>query len=145
MDHPSLFDNTGNSAIVDEWTFGQLQSRATAQSVLTNHWNTWITESDIQAIKAAGLNHIRIPIGYWAYDTSEGEAYHKGADVYLKKAVEWAGKAGLSVWIDLHGAPGSQVSLRFGGGSEWGGADEGLDFCRMGTRFKSELRPCSCH
>ena len=38
---PSLFDNTGNPNIVDEWTFGQLQDRATAQSVLTQHWNTW--------------------------------------------------------------------------------------------------------
>ena len=51
---PILFDNTGNSAIVDEWTFGQLQSRATAQSVLTNHWNTWITEQDFIDIAAAG-------------------------------------------------------------------------------------------
>ena len=38
---PSLFDNTGNSAIVDEWTFGQLQSKTTATNALKKHWDTW--------------------------------------------------------------------------------------------------------
>lgn len=51
---PSLFDNTGNPDIVDEWTFGQLQDRTTALNTLQNHWNTWITESDFAAIAAAG-------------------------------------------------------------------------------------------
>ena len=51
---PSLFDNTGNANIVDEWTFGALQNRNTAQQTLTNHWNTWITEADFAAIAAAG-------------------------------------------------------------------------------------------
>ena len=51
---PSLFENTGNPAIIDEWTFGQLQDRNVAQSALVDHWNTWITEADFQAIAAAG-------------------------------------------------------------------------------------------
>ena len=51
---PSLFDNTGNPNIVDEWTFGQLQDRKTALDTLQNHWDTWITESDFAAIAAAG-------------------------------------------------------------------------------------------
>ena len=51
---PSLFDNTGNSAIVDEWTFGQLQDKNVARSALQNHWDTWITEQDFADIAAAG-------------------------------------------------------------------------------------------
>ena len=51
---PSLFDDTGNPDIVDEWTFGQLQDRETALKTLQNHWDTWITESDFAAIAAAG-------------------------------------------------------------------------------------------
>ncbi|KIP11128.1 glycoside hydrolase family 5 protein [Phlebiopsis gigantea 11061_1 CR5-6] len=105
---PSLFDNTGNPNIVDEWTFCQMQSRATAQATLTQHWNTWITESDIAAIAAAGLNHIRIPIGYWAFEVGPGEPYISGQLPYLQKAVTWAGNNGLKVIVDLHGAPGSQ-------------------------------------
>ncbi|KAG8771801.1 exo-1,3-beta-glucanase [Serendipita sp. 405] len=51
---PSLFDGTGNSAIIDEWTFGQYQDYNTAHGKLVNHWNTWITYNDLAAIKAAG-------------------------------------------------------------------------------------------
>ncbi|KAK7063958.1 Exo-beta-1,3-glucanase [Favolaschia claudopus] len=105
---PSLFDNTGNTNIVDEWTFGSLQSKSTATSALTQHWNTWITESDFTAIKAAGLNHVRLPIGYWAWDVSAGEPYIQGQLAYLTKAVTWAGNHGLKLIVDLHGAPGSQ-------------------------------------
>jgi len=105
---PSLFDNTGNDAIVDEWTFGQYQDYATALGVLQNHWNTWITESDFAAIAAAGLNHVRVPIGYWAFEVGPGEPYIQGQLPYLQNAVTWAGQNGLKVIVDLHGAPGSQ-------------------------------------
>ncbi|KAJ7786634.1 exo-beta-1,3-glucanase [Mycena metata] len=105
---PSLFDNTGNSAIVDEWTFGQLQSHSTALAALTTHWNTWITESDFAAIAAAGLNHVRLPIGYWAFEVGPGEPYVQGQLAYLTKAITWATNHNLKLIIDLHGAPGSQ-------------------------------------
>jgi len=105
---PSLFDATGNTAIVDEWTFSKLQSRTVAASKLTNHWNTFITESDFAAIAAAGLNHVRVPIGYWAFEVGPGEPYHKGQLPYLQKAVTWARKYGLKIIVDLHGAPGCQ-------------------------------------
>ena len=51
---PSLFDNTGNPNIVDEWTFGLYQDPGVALATLTQHWHTWITESDFAAIAAAG-------------------------------------------------------------------------------------------
>ncbi|KZP25280.1 glycoside hydrolase family 5 protein [Athelia psychrophila] len=105
---PSLFDSTGNNAIVDEWTFGEMQSKTTATNALQNHWNTWITESDFEAIAAAGLNHVRVPIGYWAFEVGPGEPYISGQLPYLQKAVTWAGNHGLKVIVDLHGAPGSQ-------------------------------------
>ncbi|KIM88860.1 glycoside hydrolase family 5 protein [Piloderma croceum F 1598] len=105
---PSIFDNTGNSKIVDEYTFCKLQSKATAESILKQHWDTWITESDFQAIAAAGLNHVRLPIGYWAFEVGPGEPYISGQQAYLQKAVTWAAKYNLKVIVDLHGAPGSQ-------------------------------------
>lgn len=51
----------------------RLQNFDTAHSKLVNHWNTWITEDDFKTMKAAGLNHVRLPIGYWAYDISQGQ------------------------------------------------------------------------
>ena len=50
---PSIFDNTGDSRIVDEYTLGQYRKSDTL-STLQHHWDTWITESDFSAIAAAG-------------------------------------------------------------------------------------------
>ncbi|KAK7032141.1 hypothetical protein VNI00_013315 [Paramarasmius palmivorus] len=105
---PSLFDNTGNPDIVDEFTFGQLQDRQVAEEALKAHWDTFITEADFEAIAAAGLNHVRIPIGYWAFDLEEGEPYISGQLPYLQQAIGWAQNHNLKVIVDLHGAPGSQ-------------------------------------
>ena len=129
-----MFDDTGNPAIVDEWTFGQYQNPSDAQAALVRHWETWITEDDFKAIAAAGcvcahcfapfqipdvlngecvvlifrLNHVRIPIGYWAYEVGPGEPFISGQHDYLRKAVTWAGQCNIKVIVDLHGVPGSQ-------------------------------------
>lgn len=54
------------------------------------------------------LNHVRIPIGYWAFEVGPGEPYIQGQLQYLQNAVGWAGQYGLKVLVDLHGLPGSQ-------------------------------------
>ncbi|KDR85716.1 hypothetical protein GALMADRAFT_51675 [Galerina marginata CBS 339.88] len=105
---PSIFDNTGDSRIVDEYTFGQYQDRTKAHAAIQHHWDTWITEADFAAIAGAGLNHVRLPIGYWAFDVSAGEPYIQGQLPYLLKAVTWAQNHGLKLIVDLHGAPESQ-------------------------------------
>ncbi|KAH7910927.1 glycoside hydrolase family 5 protein [Hygrophoropsis aurantiaca] len=105
---PSMFDNTGNSAIVDEWTFCQYQNHDTASQALKSHWDTWITETDFASIASAGLNHVRLPIGYWAFETGPGEPYISGQLSYLQKAITWASNHNLKLIVDLHGAPGSQ-------------------------------------
>jgi glucan 1,3-beta-glucosidase len=75
---------------------------------LSQHWYSWITQGDFYAIAAAGLNHVRIPIGYWSVIPIEGDPYVQGAYDVLGQALDWASAAGLTVMIDLHGAPGSQ-------------------------------------
>ena len=106
---PSVFTNTGNTSIVDEYTFGQMQDGDTALAALTQHWETWYTEDDFKNISAANLNHVRIPIGYWGIPLNRTvEPYISGAYPYFKTAVQWARKYGLYVIVDLHGAPGSQ-------------------------------------
>ena len=143
-----MFDNTGNPAIVDEWTFGQYQAPNVALAALTNHWNTWITENDFQLIAAAGcvcwsatferllrsiyrLNHVRIPIGYWAYDVGPGEPYFQGQREYLGKAIGWAKKYGIKVIVDLHGAPGSQNGYAH---SHFGSHARNLTFSALTTQ-----------
>ncbi|TIB74891.1 cellulase [Wallemia mellicola] len=108
---PSVFDQTGNPAIVDEWTFGQYQDHAQAESAINSHLETFFTYDDFQQIKNAGLTHVRIPVGFWAIET-QGEPYIVGNRLNkLKEVVRWCRDIGLKVWIDLHGAPGSQNGL----------------------------------
>jgi aryl-phospho-beta-D-glucosidase BglC (GH1 family) len=110
---PSIFSGTGDDAVVDEYTYGQKYGSVEAARMLSPHWDNWITESDFAAIAANGLNHVRIPIGYWAIDGKEG-VYPQGQYPYLFKAVDWCKKYGLKAIIDLHGAPGSQNGFDVG-------------------------------
>lgn len=106
---PSIFRNLDQSlGIRDEYTLGEKLGSDAAYQILKPHWDTWVTLQDFQKIAAAGFNTVRIPIGYWAYTTVPGEPYTPGAAPYLDKAIDWARATGLKVWIDLHGAPGSQ-------------------------------------
>ncbi|KAH9481736.1 Glucan 1,3-beta-glucosidase [Psilocybe cubensis] len=115
---PSVFESTGNDNIIDEFTLGQLLDSKTAQNILQNHWETARMHFlyDFAQISAAGLNHVRIPIGYWSIpltssDTSTSTStapYVTGAWPYFLKALSWAEKYNLNVIADLHGAPGSQ-------------------------------------
>lgn len=66
-----------NPRAVDEYTLSQALGDRLGQ-VLTNHYETFITEQDFAAIAAAGLNWVRIPVPYWAIDTVEGEPYLEG-------------------------------------------------------------------
>lgn len=111
---PLLFKATiadyGNASdmAVDEYTFCQNLGYNEAQRRLEEHWNTFYNESDFKEIKAYGFNMVRIPIGYWAFSKLSDDPYVSGAQEYLDKAIEWSYNNGLRVWIDLHGAPGSQ-------------------------------------
>lgn len=66
-----------------------------------------MTWQDFNKIKQSGFNVVRIPVGYWAYDSSNSP-YVGGADVYIDAAIDWARSLGLKIIVDLHGAPGSQ-------------------------------------
>lgn len=106
---PSMFDNTGNDAIVDEYTFGQYQDRGIALDALHSHWATWYTEQDFIEMQNYGLNHARLPISYWSVPIAQDVGpYVPGAWPYILKALEWANNHGIHIILDLHGAPGSQ-------------------------------------
>ncbi|QLL30828.1 hypothetical protein HG536_0A06430 [Torulaspora globosa] len=117
-----LAENTTNpTSIVDEYTLCEALGYESALSLLQDHWDTWINEEDFKKISDDGFNLVRIPIGYWAWkqdnetDRYVGNiTYHdpyvgNGLQLkYLEKALSWAQKYSLNVWIDLHGAPSSQ-------------------------------------
>lgn len=108
---PSLFEafGTEDSEIpVDEYHYTQYLGKELATDRLEEHWSSWYTEDDFAAIAGTGLNMVRIPIGYWAFRLKDGDPYVQGQIKYLDQALEWARTHNLKVWIDIHGAPGSQ-------------------------------------
>ena len=93
-------------AAVDQWTFDSLPG---ADATLQSHWDTYFTEASVQLLKSYGINAIKIPIGYWAWDNS-GTPYKSGADAYLEKAIGWAEAAGMKVWIDVSNTDSTQTT-----------------------------------
>ena len=106
---PSIFweHSTDEWIISDEWNLCQKLGKDECFSVLKSHWESFVSIDDFKKIKDAGLNIVRIPVGFWSYLDVEGP-YVAGAAPYLDKAIDWARETGLKVAIDLHGAPGSQ-------------------------------------
>ncbi|CEP63033.1 glucan 1,3-beta-glucosidase LALA0_S07e00892g [Lachancea lanzarotensis] len=112
---PSLFEtfrtqeNSDEGIPADEYHYTQALGQDVASSRLEQHWSSWFTEKDFANIADAGLNFVRIPIGYWAFQKLDSDPYVKGSqEYYLDQAIQWARNNNLKVWVDLHGAAGSQ-------------------------------------
>ena len=71
-------------------------------------WKDWrdnyITEADIDRIKAMGFNSVRVPIHWKLFNDDNAEGFR-----LLDRLVEWARKDHIYVIIDLHCAPGGQT------------------------------------
>jgi len=84
---------------------------ANASAVLQEHWNSWITEADIEDLYQSGFNHLRIPLGFWALiPTVAGEPYlNMGGQMdQYQRIMEYCYARKMYVIFDLHGLPGSQ-------------------------------------
>jgi hypothetical protein len=68
----------------------------------------WISERDIEAIAAAGMNHVRLPINARVVMDEDGAILDDGIAL-VDSLVEWCRRHGLWVVLDLHGAPGGQT------------------------------------
>ncbi|KAK7951937.1 uncharacterized protein PG986_007665 [Apiospora aurea] len=81
-----------------------------ADAAFDKHYRDWITPTDVQKIHDAGLNTIRIPMGYWIYrDIVDSSEHFPKIDLkYLDAVIQKAADLGMFVIIDLHGAPGGQ-------------------------------------
>lgn len=115
---PSIFQPWATSQQVkDEYTFCQVLGHDEALRRLDAHWKSWITRDDFFQIARAGLNHVRIPIGYWAVRPLPDEPYVQGQLGYLDQAIGWARDAGIRIMIDLHG--GKSEASHFSFEVEW--------------------------
>ncbi|EPY53761.1 glucan 1,3-beta-glucosidase I/II [Schizosaccharomyces cryophilus OY26] len=108
--NPELFSqfNGNSNAPSDEWGFCETLGKAEAYNQLSYHWGTFFTAEDFARIASWGINAVRIPIGYWAFSVEDNEPYVQGQEFWLDQAIEWSRMNNMKVWVDLHGAPGSQ-------------------------------------
>jgi len=116
---PKLFEevNVGSlvDRVVDEYTYAELVVDRGER--LRTHWATFLTREDLEAVSAAGVTHVRIPVGYWYWHVVDGEPFPPPntdeADnynplFYLRRALGWIDELGMKALIDLHAGPGSQ-------------------------------------
>ncbi len=80
-------------------------------------WQTYreryVTRDDIQFLKRAGFNSIRIPIHYKFFQSYDAEGFK-----LLDRVIGWSREAGLYVVIDMHCAPGGQTGTNID--DSWG-------------------------
>lgn len=69
------------------------------------HYDTFITEKDIERISTWGLDHIRLPVDYELIETASGEYIEEGFK-YIDNCLEWCKKYGLNMILDLHKTAG---------------------------------------
>lgn len=69
------------------------------------HYDSFITEKDIETIATWGLDHVRLPVDYEVIEKTENEAAFAGFK-YIDDCIRWCSDKGLNVIIDLHKTPG---------------------------------------
>lgn len=91
-----------------------------AAAVLGAHRRDWLGAADFRAMAAAGLNAVRLPVGYWGVlpprarggprrrPTAAVDPYVGPVWAHLDAALGWAAAARLGVLLDLHAHPGGQ-------------------------------------
>ena len=65
------------------------------------HCESFITEDDIKIIANAGFDHVRLPVDYNLVQNKDGSLIESGFR-YIENCIEWCGKYGLNIILDLH-------------------------------------------
>ncbi|KAH6629025.1 glycoside hydrolase superfamily [Boeremia exigua] len=107
---PSFFEGFGaRDGVVDEYTLMNKLGPVKAKQMLEEHYSSFVNRKTFQEIRAAGLDHVRFPFGYWMVQVYDGDPYLPQVSWrYLLRGIEYCRQNGLRVNLDLHGAPGSQ-------------------------------------
>jgi hypothetical protein len=71
------------------------------------HFDSFITEADVEKVALWGLDHIRLPVDYMIFESDENPGvYDERGLAYIDMCIGWCKKYGLNMIIDLHHAPG---------------------------------------
>ncbi|MGY2051407.1 glycoside hydrolase family 5 protein [Methylobacterium sp. JK268] len=96
------------------WQIRQVFKELVGTEADNAFWQRWrddfVTRDDLRAIRAAGLNLIRVPFDYRLFTPEEepGTWIDTGFRL-LDRLVAWSAAEGLSVLLDMHAAPCGQT------------------------------------
>jgi len=69
------------------------------------HYDTFITEKDIEILASWGIDHVRVPVDFEVLETIEG-AYIEAGFTYIDNCLTWCDKYHLNMILDLHKTAG---------------------------------------
>ncbi|CAE6350666.1 unnamed protein product [Rhizoctonia solani] len=108
-----------STCAASEFSLVQKLGQTKADEVFAQHWSTWFTQKNVDEIAAAGLNSVRIPLGYWIVEPlvdRSTEFYPRGGMKWLKKGLRMLKAKGIHVVLDHHALPGvSSANQMFAG------------------------------
>ncbi|KAI0766145.1 glycoside hydrolase family 5 protein [Trametes elegans] len=84
----------------------------TVDRLFEKHWSTWFTQYDVNQLRDAGINTVRIPLGYWIIEQlvdRETEFYPRGGIRHLQNGLKMLKEAGIQAILDHHAPPGVQT------------------------------------
>ncbi len=71
------------------------------------HFDTFITEKDIEQIASWGMDHVRLPIDYTVIEVEDKPfEYKEEGFAYIDQCIGWCMKNNLNIILDLHRTPG---------------------------------------
>src|ERR1700731_388647 len=90
--------------------FDRLLGREKAAAFWKRFRDTYIAREDIEFIRSAGFNTVRIPLHWNLFMTDDGRITGEGWAL-LDRVLGWVKEAGLYAIVDLHAAPGGQTGI----------------------------------
>ncbi|KAG4442459.1 hypothetical protein IFR05_002061 [Cadophora sp. M221] len=111
---PDFFAKHGKGA-KDEWNLCKNQG-SNLGPILEKHYETFFTESDIDAFAAVGVNLLRIPTTYAAWIIAPDSPHYHGNQLQILKRVATYAieKYDMHIVLDLHSLPGGVNWLEIG-------------------------------
>ncbi len=107
------FEGGPQSAREIETLTNELLGPETAEKFWKAYLERYVTRDDIQFLKRAGFNSIRIPIHYKYFESDKAEGFE-----LLDRVIGWAHEVGIYIVIDMHAAPGGQTGANID--DSWG-------------------------
>lgn len=100
-----------SKCIASEFEFAKAYP-SLVDETMRGHWESFFNFEDVKTLSAAGINTVRIPLGYWIVEDlvdRNKEFYPRGGLQQLKRGLKQLRGAGIGAILDHHALPGVQT------------------------------------